>query len=201
MPIPIPVTKTIINTQQWGIPITNEVNRLSGLHTPIICTRATRPSVKIDGDLIYETDTGALFVWRASISKWRGVRSVQTTISGGGGTTPNANQSPVVVCATTFPDQGCDGRIAVQALAYWSQNVAADKYWIRVKAGASDIGYARMPGGNDGDTCTIVGGFSQLSGVATTIQMTIERYTGTGTATVYNDSTLNLMVVTFTPDT
>jgi len=34
MPIPIPVTKTKIATVPWGIPITNEVNRLTTATTP-----------------------------------------------------------------------------------------------------------------------------------------------------------------------
>ena len=34
MAIARPVTKTIIATQGWGVPITDEVNRLSGIITP-----------------------------------------------------------------------------------------------------------------------------------------------------------------------
>lgn len=38
MPIPIPVTKTKISTLGWGIPMTNEVNRLTALTLPTAWT-------------------------------------------------------------------------------------------------------------------------------------------------------------------
>lgn len=41
MPIPIPITKTQIATVPWGIPITNEVNRLTTVTTPTAWTPAT----------------------------------------------------------------------------------------------------------------------------------------------------------------
>lgn len=41
MPIPIPVTKTRISTTNWGIPITNEVNRM----TPLVLASNPRGQV------------------------------------------------------------------------------------------------------------------------------------------------------------
>src|SRR5580765_296207 len=41
MPIPIPVPKTKIATVPWGIPITNEVNRLTTVTTPTAWTNVT----------------------------------------------------------------------------------------------------------------------------------------------------------------
>jgi len=63
MAIPIPVTQTKIATVPWGIPITNEVNRLTTVTTPSVWTNLTLingwtpgsppPAYRKIGDLVY----------------------------------------------------------------------------------------------------------------------------------------------------
>jgi hypothetical protein len=201
MPIPIPVTKTIISSPVWGIPITNEVNRLTDQYR--FCTSTTRPTGVPNGTMIFETDTGRLFVWRAAVSKWRGLRSSRYVNDGGGGTT-SGNAQTVMNAISNIPDPGCDGWLTIWAHFYWNQSVASDAIWFRIKDGASELAQYRAPYGAGvavtSMTADLVATVQVLQGSVKTIQLVASRESGSGTATVYPDPTLNKMHAIFTPD-
>jgi hypothetical protein len=201
MPIPIPVTKTIISSPVWGIPITNEVNRLTDQYR--MATSTTRPTGVANGTMIFETDTGRIMVWRSASNKWRGIRSNRYVADGGGGTTSGNAQT--VMNSLNIPDPGCDGWTTIWAHFYWNQSVASDAIWFRVKDGASELAQYRAPYGAGvavtSMTADLTATVQTLTGAGTkVIQLVASRESGSGTATVYPDPTLNKMHAIFTPD-
>lgn len=174
-------------------------------YVPGRVTSTTRPSVKVDGDMIYETDTHRLLVWNAAAAKWRGVRSTRFEASGGGGTTPNANDSPVVVCSVTIPDQGCDGWVHALWNGYFSQGVATDAFFFHLKGGTALTVMAQWrndyPSSPQSGSMTLSAPWQMPAGGPQTIQVTAERKSGSGTVTVYPDGALNKISCIFTPDT
>lgn len=151
--------------------------------------------VLVEGLYVYLKDNNRLMVYDGSV--WRGVRQVYFTATGTAVTTSGLG---VATTATiSVPDQGCAGVLMVWAHLRYDQSVTTDVFTIAIRQVSTEVGTS--------DT-TVVGNiqFAHISapmlmtaGSGTTVNLILQRSSGTGTASTYTNGLINRLDAIFTP--
>lgn len=164
----------------------DEANLLVSRSQPM--TAAARAALAgaelFDGRLVYETDTKRLVIYNATAVAWRGVRPVVFASNSGATQTTAAGAELTLAPTLTIPDQGHVGNILVNANFWIAKTVVTDVFLARLKYGASVAMQNRNDDGADATVqYNLQGIVGQAAGASTAITCSLQRLSGTGTAT------------------
>lgn len=162
----------------------------------VVCTSTTRPASPSAGDQIQETDTGRQMWFDGSA--WRGIRSVLYTANPTAGTTSGGSE--LTVASLSIPAQGCVGNLLISAQLYASKTVTSDAISCFVKSGPTAFGQSRDPA----VSAQLMQNISTVitvpsAATVTSLTMTMQRVSGSGTASAYSDTTLARLTALFIP--
>lgn len=179
--------------------ITDLRTRASSLGGIQVCFSTTRPSGASldDGDMIFEGDTKRMFVYNAVAGAFRGVRPARAQSVG---TAQSGFSAETTIITQTFPDQGCSGVLMVAVNLRVDKTVASDDFSIRLKNGATEVARFNLPQGIAITQGCLPAQITQAAGASTTINVTVQRNGGTGTATTYADPLVSTINTLFVPD-
>lgn len=148
------------------------------------CLSTARPTVGLyTGFEIQELDTGRIMRWNGF--NWTGTAVFLAThlaTSGGSGVSADT-----VINSLVFPDMGCAGVIDVFGIARADQSVAGDVFQVRFTTAGTNSNYEHGPVSPSGGLWIhqVRAFIAQAAGSSTTLNLTLNRDGGSGTATYY----------------
>ena len=162
------------------------------LRVPAIVTSGTRPGTPVEGQMIYETDTDDIFVYNGT--NWVRVHPARlATKTGGVGLTTSGTTASTIV-SVVIPAQNFPYRVDVYANVFHTQTVSTDSFALAIKNGAATSavgrGMAQVESLQVHDIIEVPGGGT------VTINITLTRAAGTGTASTFADTTSNYVITT-----
>jgi hypothetical protein len=170
----------------------------------IPCTSSTRPTntnTLRHGQPIAERDTGNRYWWSASVGAFRGAHAQRATSTG----TSVSGTFGVgsVVDTITLPDAGCAGTWTILVYLHVLQSAGGDQFEADVTQAGSSVGYSRtdMSASTFKYMCFPLQGIGVAAGDTPTVNVTLRRVSGAGTATTSAIAYLNRMEAFFWPNT
>ena len=132
-------------------------------------------------------------------SAWTFVRPASFSAAGGGATTSGTTITGAT--SLTVPDQGCAGILIVWVNLYITKTVGSDVFFGLSQDSGTTFAQSRADLAVAGGAAhfTISGSVSMIAGTGKTITSAVQRTAGTGTATFFNDATLNRIDAIFIP--
>jgi len=160
-----------------------------------------RPAVGGEvGSMFFDTTNDRLYFWDGGA--WRsfkpyaqmGIPNALTT----SGTTEYTINGAVI------PDQGCSGRLNVNAMVRVTGSTVGDRFEVRIKNASTSLESYHEVKITDAGIGTAYGipcaQFAMAAGASKYVSVTIQRIAGTGTAAIDNTTYNNKLTVVFIPD-
>lgn len=170
----------------------------SPVGTVVVANRAARNALAVAaGTPVYELDSHMVFVWNGTA--WAGIRSARQSVAGTAITT--AGTVETYTTTLVFPDQGCAGVLTVWGSIHFSGTNTSDVYAVYLRDGGTIIGQCQVTTANyPGATTALLIGSTAMAAGAKTLVMSIQRISGSGTATTVADGTIHQIQAMFTPN-